>query len=627
MLQDNSTPDAEHQTPEPTLPPGSQLDTDLKVIRLLGAGGQGEVYEVSQAGTGLRFAAKVLPPQIGRESKLIKRLQHEAEAVKAIAHPNVIRVFEFKRSSGGRYYLLMELLAGRALSEQMKLGPMPIPLAINIATQIAKGIAAVHEKGIVHRDLKPDNVFLIDGANGVLAKVMDFGIAKADQEWQLTKLTGTGLIVGTPAYIAPEQALTPEEIDHRVDIYTLGLILFEMLTGQRAFQARTIAKLLIQQIQAKPPDLSTLRPDVPPKLKGIVDIALEKQPEARFATMNDLLEQLGRAQAPNAPGRVRTTPRTQERARPANAPLPLPSHQPQPARARWRVAVFFMGSILLGAAGWVAWSQWGPDQDAPVVSVATPASLRAAPVQPLVPAVQKTKRPQKTSPITRTARLLVRSSPSGAAVFLDGRRLRHKDGRFRATPTELDSLKEGEAYVLKLTKAGYRPSVKRLVFSSELQRVSLELKPERSVPLPAPAAPAAPTVSFARLNKQLNGRLRSLGLSKRDLSLIAPKLGPRWLGQWKARDRRLPQLHAELMKRLVREEVDQALLWGKLDRVRKRLLRVARTERRSQAFKRFDQRYVDLQSATHRVQGPYDVALARRITVLETEIDATFPGR
>ncbi len=462
---------------------------------------------------------------------------------------------------------------------------------------------------------------------------MDFGIAKADQEWQLTKLTGTGLIVGTPAYIAPEQALTPEEIDHRADIYTLGLILFEMLTGQRAFQARTVAKLLIQQIQAKPPDLSTLRPDVPPKLKGIVDIALAKQPEARFATMNDLLEQLRRAQAPSAPG-PRTAPRVQERTRPANTPLP--SHQPEPPPSRWRVAVFFMGSVLLGAAGWVAWSQWGPDQEAPV---STLAPLSAAPAQLPAPEVQEPKRPQKKTPATPEARLLVRSSPSGAAVFMDGRRLRHKDGRFRATPTELSSLKEGEAYVLKLTKAGYRPSVKKLVFSSELQRVSLELKPQRSTPSrastgptasttpTAPAAPAAPIVSFARLNKQLNRRLRSLGLSKRDLSLIAPKLGPRWLGQWKARDRRLPQLHAELMKRLVREEVDQALLWGKLDRVRKRLLQVARTERRSQAFKRFDQRYVDLQSATHRVQRPYDVALARRITALEVEIDAAFLGR
>jgi serine/threonine-protein kinase len=212
------------------------------IRRVLGEGGMGRVYLAEHQLIGKRAAIKVLLPQYSSQAEIVNRFFNEARASSMLKHPGVIDVYDFGRLPDGSAYLMMEFLEGQSLAARLRAGSLALELALDIARQVALALGAAHAHGIVHRDLKPDNVFLVPDTElraGVRTKVLDFGIAKLtdDQGGGGAGATRTGAIIGTPTYMSPEQCRGAGKVDHRSDVYSLGCMLFEMLSGRPPFVA------------------------------------------------------------------------------------------------------------------------------------------------------------------------------------------------------------------------------------------------------------------------------------------------------------------------------------------------------------------------------------------------------
>ncbi len=278
---------------------GQTLDGRYLVQHKLGEGGMGVVFAVKHTVIERPLAIKVLKKDVMRDNATIQRFIQEAKAASRIGHPNIVDVTDFGKTPDGTTYSVMEYVEGTTLSKAIKTGaPLPPARAVRIAMQIARALAAAHGKGIVHRDLKPENVFLVDrDGRPDFVKIVDFGIAKV-QPIEGTdagpRLTRAGSVFGTPEYMAPEQAAGRGDTDHRVDVYALGCILYEMLVGKTPLKGdsmiRTIAMQMLDPIV--PP--SQVNPDanIPPVLEAIVMKALEKKREVRYQSMGDLLSAL-----------------------------------------------------------------------------------------------------------------------------------------------------------------------------------------------------------------------------------------------------------------------------------------------------------------------------------------------
>src|SRR5262249_32502671 len=244
---------------------GSRLGP-YEVVAPLGAGGMGEVYRARDPRLGRDVAIKVLPASLSQDPARLLRFEHEAKAVGALNHPHILAVHDVGRH-GGMPYVVSELLEGQTLRERLAGGALAPRKAIEIAAQIAKGLAAAHEKGIVHRDLKPDNVFV--GRDGHV-KILDFGLAKLTQPFKpeesgletQTRATDPGTVMGTASYMSPEQ-VRGEAVDHRSDVFSLGAILYEMLAGRRAFKRDTSAETMAAILKEDPPDLTQTNPGLP----------------------------------------------------------------------------------------------------------------------------------------------------------------------------------------------------------------------------------------------------------------------------------------------------------------------------------------------------------------------------
>jgi len=271
-----------------TLASGTALG-EYEVKSLLGAGGMGEVYRARDARLGRDVAIKVLP-SVTAGSDRLRRFKQEAQAAAALNHPNILAVFQMGTHEGAPY-LVSELLEGETLREQLKRGPLSVRKAIKYGVQIARGLAAAHEKGIVHRDLKPENLFVTrDGR----VKILDFGLAKltqphfsSDSDPELTQGTEPGVVMGTVGYMAPEQ-VRGQTTDHRADIFAFGAILYEMLAGKRAFQKPTSADTMSAILNEDPPGIFQATGNIPQALQRVVHRCLEKTPEQRFQSASDL---------------------------------------------------------------------------------------------------------------------------------------------------------------------------------------------------------------------------------------------------------------------------------------------------------------------------------------------------
>ncbi len=270
----------------------------FRITRLLGFGGMGAVYEALQLNMNRPVALKLIPTH---DPTTVARFEREALTISQLRHPNTITVFDYGRTEEGFLFLSMELLHGQTLSEIVKsVGPLPPRRAIHIAAQICRSLNEAHHAGIVHRDIKPDNIILITvDSDDSVVKVLDFGIAKAVMGDDDVQLTGDGRIIGTPRYMSPEQILA-ESLDHRSDIYSLGCIIFEMLTGVPPFQQSSTTALMISHTQDPPPAFAQRLSGpslekIPPYLEGVVRRALAKDPNDRPQTTEELRIELEEA--------------------------------------------------------------------------------------------------------------------------------------------------------------------------------------------------------------------------------------------------------------------------------------------------------------------------------------------
>ncbi len=267
---------------------GYVLADKYQVLRVIGKGGMGIVYEAQHLVLGKHVAIKLMLEKYFEDGEAKTRFKREAIAASRIGNPHIIDVGDIGELPDGRLYVVMELLTGSPLSDVLeRTGPMQPQRAISIMRQVLRAVGAAHAKGIIHRDLKPDNIFLIDqGDSSDFVKLLDFGISKVldpDEQKALTKLTTTGVVMGTPLYMAPEQAMGLPAVAY-ADIYACGVILYEMLAGRTPFMGNTYAVLVAQLLTAAPDPLQNVRPGLQASVVNAVHRALEKEPQQRFAS-------------------------------------------------------------------------------------------------------------------------------------------------------------------------------------------------------------------------------------------------------------------------------------------------------------------------------------------------------
>ena len=256
-----------------------------KILEKLGGGGMGVVYKAQDTRLDRAVALKFLPPDLTRDSEARERFIHEAKAASALQHPNICTIHDVDETADNRLFIVMDCYEGESLKQILESGPLPIDKAIDIATQISQGLAKAHESGIVHRDIKPANIMI--GKDGI-ARIVDFGLAKLSGQTMLTK---SGSMVGTAAYMSPEQA-RGEKVDYRTDIWSLGVVFYEMLTGLQPFASEYEQAMMYAIMSGEPNPIEELRPEVPGNIIGIVQRALEKVKEKRFQTASEMAEAL-----------------------------------------------------------------------------------------------------------------------------------------------------------------------------------------------------------------------------------------------------------------------------------------------------------------------------------------------
>jgi len=330
---------------------GRTIADRYHIQELLGVGGMGRVYVAEHVALGRKSAVKVINPSLANSAEAISRFNREAANASRINHPNVAQIYDFGESDGV-LYLAMEYIEGETLSTTIeRLGPMPVMRAANITMQVADSLAAAHMMGIVHRDLKPENIMIgrkHDGTDWV--KVVDFGIAKTIESEMGQNVTTVGVSLGTPEYMSPEQ-FAGEKLDHRTDIYSLGLVLFNMLTGQLPYAKVTSKETLVKRLTTQPSALAQVRPDQPwpPGLQTALDRALAPDATERYGRVLDFAADVVRAseRPPVLVNKVVTTAPTPvsvdvQEEKPVKRPEP-PKRQPVWPIFAWLILIALIG--------------------------------------------------------------------------------------------------------------------------------------------------------------------------------------------------------------------------------------------------------------------------------------------
>jgi eukaryotic-like serine/threonine-protein kinase len=258
-----------------------------RAIRQLGAGGMGEVFLAHDDELGRNIAIKLLPAHLADDAEHLGRLRAEARSASSLNHPNIVTIYEIGRDDSRRTFMAMEFVDGQTLRELTR-SPLPVRKALQLAAQLADGLAAAHKRGLVHRDLKPENIMVT--ADGMV-KILDFGLARGGALGETTSVSEPGMLVGTYGYMSPEQARAGE-IDYRSDQFSFGAILYELLTGNRAFDGATNVETLFMVVRDEPPALSVVAPQIPAPVRWIVERCLSKDPEERYVSTRDLARDL-----------------------------------------------------------------------------------------------------------------------------------------------------------------------------------------------------------------------------------------------------------------------------------------------------------------------------------------------
>jgi eukaryotic-like serine/threonine-protein kinase len=338
---------------------GATIDGRYKVEALLGEGGMGVVYRCVHTIIGKKVAMKVLRADLARDPEVTERFLNEAKSASTIGNAHIIDISDFGRFQDGSTYFVMEFLVGQPLTRIVDGGKaVPVARIINVARQLAEGLSAAHAADIVHRDLKPDNIFLIDrGGEKDFVKILDFGIAKVSTSGEGAKLTRAGAVFGTPHYMSPEQA-AGQPVDHRGDIYSFGVILYELASGRVPFDADNFMGILTQHMYKAPVPIRALLPEpqgVPPGLEAIVLKCLSKRPEHRYQSMDELIADLDKLKAGHVPSAV---PEMMSRSGGFNVPADYfaKPHMPEPVPATPASQRTNSGKwpLLAGLAGVVA---------------------------------------------------------------------------------------------------------------------------------------------------------------------------------------------------------------------------------------------------------------------------------
>jgi serine/threonine-protein kinase len=405
---------------------GTTFDHRYKIQKLLGEGGMGFVYLARHKVIDKKVAVKVLRADLAKDREILDRFLQEAKAASSIGNPHIVDISDFGDLPDGSTYFVMEFLEGSSLSALVDSGNrLSVERICHIALQIADGLSAAHAQGIVHRDLKPDNIFTISrGGDQDFIKILDFGIAKVSGNAN-TKLTKAGAVFGTPHYMSPEQA-AGAPVDHRTDIYALGVMLYEMVSGQLPFNADNFMGILTQHMYKAPVPIRALLPgpECPPSLEAVVLKCLSKKPESRYQSMDELAADLDRVRTGQVANAV-----TEMMARsggfnvPAdyfkspNAIVPAtPPAAPQKKWARWvwvagaAAAVGIVGTIFVISG--TTNGKMPPRTDASAVATAAPpasatAALATGSAVPAPPPAKKTA-------------VAVAALPDSAQVWLNG---------------------------------------------------------------------------------------------------------------------------------------------------------------------------------------------------------------
>ncbi len=304
--------DSAWQPTTPVVPPhdprdpavGALIGERYRILQRIGEGGMGAVYRAEHVLMKKIVAVKLLHAELGGVDEAARRFEREAQSASRLNHPNIVAVTDFGRTATGQLFLVMELVSGEALADRLdREKPLPVVHAVEIAKQVLAGLEHAHGEGVIHRDLKPANVMLArstDGRPGVLAKLLDFGIAKISQDGEGDRpLTQGAMVFGTPSYMSPEQA-TAQDADARSDLYSCGVMLYEMLAGRKPFVADDLVKVMALHVTASPPPLSRVAPEaeIPFALEAVVMRALEKDRARRFQSAADFRAALDRARTP-----------------------------------------------------------------------------------------------------------------------------------------------------------------------------------------------------------------------------------------------------------------------------------------------------------------------------------------
>ena len=469
----------------------------FRLVGQLGEGGMGLVFAAEHETIGKRAAVKVLLPQHSANPEFVRRFFNEARAVTQLRHPGLIDVYDFGQHELGCAYLVMELLDGESLAARLaRERPLPNELIVELALQSADVLAAVHRRGIIHRDLKPDNLFLVPDplmALGVRVKVLDFGIAKLTDADTRAARTRTGALLGTPAYMAPEQCRGLPEIDRRADLYSLGCILYEMAAGRPPFLGEGLGDVLAAHIYESPPPLWELAPQLSPALAAVIARAMAKKPDERYSSAEELAAELA---APSRAPRPRTEmlptvrlPTLNAAAKPTRTTLGGAAAEVAAARtsARARRAVWPAAAAavtLLAMVAIAALRSGGHRGDVggtpPPVAVA--AQPEEAPAERVLPSA--------AAPPSATVHIAIDSVPPGAAV------LRASDQtRLGVTPWSTEVPRSDEHLVYLLRAHGFRQAALELDPSDDRQR-TVRLEPSRKTSRPRPSPPATKPLEF-----------------------------------------------------------------------------------------------------------------------------------
>jgi serine/threonine-protein kinase len=471
---------------------GRVLDGRYQVEAVLGQGGMGVVYRGRHKVIDKKVAIKVLRGEMARDHEVTERFLQEAKAASSIGNQHIIDISDFGALPDGATYFVMEFLDGKSLSalhEEVK--PLPVPRIVAIAKQIAQGLSAAHAAGIVHRDLKPDNIMLVArGGSKDFVKILDFGIAKVGSG-QTNRLTRAGSIFGTPHYMSPEQA-AGAAVNHATDIYSLGIILYELAAGKVPFDAENFMGILTMHMYKAPPPMRALvpQPDVPPGLDAIVLKCLSKKPESRYASMDELVVDLEKFEAGGMPDAVNemmarsggfNVPADYFRS---SMPQPVPG-SPRRGSRRWPLyaglagvgaAVLIVVGIFASSASVGAQSQ--PSHAQAEATVA--ASVKVPDVAP--PAGSSTAAPRNAVPVS--------IEPPDAVATVDG-------APQKTNPFVLH-IPAGESAQVVVARAGYATQTVTVLASEPSRIVRLVAQPAASGVAGKPLATGAPPATVTR---------------------------------------------------------------------------------------------------------------------------------